>query len=107
MHNDLFKIAEGLFEDTELRSQLGRLVTRLLSTIRGQIKSTVCIFSMNEDRKCSQRSFYPQLTMSVSKRLSIMDALKLLIHSGMEVDSSHWTRFAFLVGFFRHPDCFY
>ncbi|KAG2150282.1 uncharacterized protein EDB93DRAFT_1103516 [Suillus bovinus] len=34
--------------------------------------------------------------MSVSKRLSIMDALKPLIHSGMEVDSSHWTRFAFL-----------
>ncbi|KAG1806328.1 uncharacterized protein HD556DRAFT_1468332 [Suillus plorans] len=34
--------------------------------------------------------------MSVSKRLSIMDALKSLIHSGIEVDSLHWTRFAFL-----------
>ncbi|KAG0691903.1 hypothetical protein DFH29DRAFT_1009872 [Suillus ampliporus] len=63
-HGDLFKISEGLFDDTEL------------PTIRGSIKTV--------------------LTTSVSKKLSIMDALKPIIHSGMEVDSSHWTRFAFL-----------
>ncbi|KAG1828026.1 hypothetical protein EV424DRAFT_1537029 [Suillus variegatus] len=75
-HLELFKISEGLFDDNELRTQLGKLVTRLLATIRGQIKTA--------------------LTTSIIKRLSIMDALKPLIHSGMEVDSSHWTRFAFL-----------
>ncbi|KAG1734733.1 uncharacterized protein EDB91DRAFT_1250852 [Suillus paluster] len=75
-HTELFKISEGLFDDNELRTQLGKLVTRLLATIRGQIKTA--------------------LTTSIIKRLSIMDALKPLIHSGMEVDSSHWTRFAFL-----------
>ncbi|KAG0693202.1 hypothetical protein DFH29DRAFT_1007547 [Suillus ampliporus] len=75
-HSDLFKISEGLFDDTELRALLGKLVMQLLATIHGSIKTT--------------------LTTSVSKKLSIMDALKLIIHSGMEVDSSHWTRFAFL-----------
>ncbi|KAG1753107.1 hypothetical protein EDD22DRAFT_850532 [Suillus occidentalis] len=76
LHNDLFKITEGVFNDTKLCSLLGKLVTRLLSMIHGQIKT--------------------MLTTSITKRSSIMDALKPLIHSGMEVDSSHWTRFAFL-----------
>ncbi|KAG2126139.1 hypothetical protein BD769DRAFT_1668573 [Suillus cothurnatus] len=75
-HGDLFKISESLFDDNELRMLLSKLVTRLLATIRGAIKTA--------------------LTTSISKRLSIMDALKPIIHSGMEVDSSHWTRFAFL-----------
>ncbi|KAG2115375.1 uncharacterized protein F5147DRAFT_834423, partial [Suillus discolor] len=75
-HLELFKISEGLFNDSELRMQLGKLVTWLLATICGQIKTA--------------------LTTLIIKRTSIMDALKPLIHSGMEVDSSHWTRFAFL-----------
>ncbi|KAG1878926.1 hypothetical protein F4604DRAFT_1679793 [Suillus subluteus] len=75
-HSDLFKISEGLFNDTKLRTLLGKLVMRLLATIRGSIKTA--------------------LTTSVSKKLSIMDVLKPIIHSSMEVDSSHWTRFAFL-----------
>jgi len=38
---ELFKVSEGIFEDAELRVQLGKLVTRILSTIRGQIKTAV------------------------------------------------------------------
>ncbi|KAG2063047.1 hypothetical protein BDR04DRAFT_1123526 [Suillus decipiens] len=56
---------------------LSKLVTRLLVTIHGQIKNA--------------------LTTLIIKKISIMDALKPLIRSGMEVNSSHWTRFAFLV----------
>lgn len=43
-HLELFKISEGLFDDNELRTQLGKLVTRLLATIRGQIKTAVSTF---------------------------------------------------------------
>ncbi|KAG2073777.1 hypothetical protein BDR04DRAFT_1009952, partial [Suillus decipiens] len=75
-HGDLFKISKGLFDDNELCALLSKLVTQLFATIHGAIKT--------------------MLTTSISKRSSIMDALKSIIHSSMEVDSSHWTRFAFL-----------
>lgn len=39
-----------------------------------------------------------QLTMSIVKQLSIMETTKSLAnHCGIEVDSMHWNRFAFLV----------
>ncbi|KIK75215.1 hypothetical protein PAXRUDRAFT_19184 [Paxillus rubicundulus Ve08.2h10] len=38
-HPDIFKVPPAIFEDAELRSQLGKLVTKLLSTIRSQIRS--------------------------------------------------------------------
>ncbi|KIJ05318.1 hypothetical protein PAXINDRAFT_21408 [Paxillus involutus ATCC 200175] len=40
-HLDVFKIPAGVFDDAELRSSLGRIVTRLLATIRSQLKSQV------------------------------------------------------------------
>ncbi|KIJ04415.1 hypothetical protein PAXINDRAFT_22297 [Paxillus involutus ATCC 200175] len=40
-HLDVFKIPAGVFDDAELRSSLGRIVTRLLATICSQLKSQV------------------------------------------------------------------
>ncbi|KIO08833.1 hypothetical protein M404DRAFT_132885 [Pisolithus tinctorius Marx 270] len=40
-HLDVFKIPAGVFDDVELRGSLGRIVTKLLATIRSQLKSQV------------------------------------------------------------------
>ncbi|KAG2051956.1 hypothetical protein BDR06DRAFT_1059594 [Suillus hirtellus] len=77
-HCDVFKIPPGMLEDVELRAQLGKSVTKLLTEIHSVIKNA--------------------LTMSVVKRTSIADVMRALARSGsgMEVDSTHWNRIAFL-----------
>ncbi|KIO08907.1 hypothetical protein M404DRAFT_133426, partial [Pisolithus tinctorius Marx 270] len=77
-HLDVFKIPAGVFDDVELRGSLGRIVTKLLATIRSQLKS--------------------QLTISIAKKTCIINVSKVLAcsSSGMEVDAAHWNRMAFL-----------
>ncbi|KAG2156929.1 uncharacterized protein EDB93DRAFT_1247117 [Suillus bovinus] len=77
-NRDIFKIPPGLLEDVELRSQLGKVVTKLLTNIRSSIKTT--------------------LTTSIVKCTSIADVTRSLARSrsGMEVDSTHWNRIALL-----------
>ncbi|KAG1768097.1 hypothetical protein EV702DRAFT_1050113 [Suillus placidus] len=77
-HCDVFKIPPGMLEDVELRAQLGKSVTKLLTGIHSAIKTA--------------------LTMSVVKRTSIADVTRALARSGsgMEVDSTHWNRIALL-----------
>ncbi|KAG1779726.1 hypothetical protein EV702DRAFT_1195089 [Suillus placidus] len=77
-HCDVFKIPPGMLEDVELRAQLGKSVTKLLTGICSAIKTT--------------------LTTSVVKRTSIADVTRALARSGsgMEVDSTHWNRIALL-----------
>ncbi|KAG1750075.1 hypothetical protein EDB19DRAFT_1904327 [Suillus lakei] len=77
-HSDVFKIPPGMLEDVELRAQLGKSVTKLLTGIRSVIKNA--------------------LTTSVVKRTSIADVTRALARSGsgMEVDSTHWNRIALL-----------
>ncbi|KAG1851925.1 hypothetical protein F4604DRAFT_1933861 [Suillus subluteus] len=77
-HCDVFKIPPGMLEDVELRAQLGKSVTKLLTGIRSVIKNA--------------------LTVSVVKRTSIADVTRALARSGsgMEVDSTHWNRIALL-----------
>jgi len=38
---DVFKVTKIMFEDPEVHAFLGKMVARLLTTIRGQIKSRV------------------------------------------------------------------
>ncbi|KAF8837379.1 hypothetical protein BDN67DRAFT_1013923 [Paxillus ammoniavirescens] len=85
-HLDVFKIPAGVFDDAEIRSSLGRIVTRLLATIRSQLKS--------------------QLTMSIAKKTCIINVTKVLARSssGMEVDAAHWNRLAFLASTLRTSD---
>ncbi|KAL4079985.1 hypothetical protein V8B97DRAFT_1914119 [Scleroderma yunnanense] len=73
---DLFKLPTEIFEDVELKATLAKMVTQHLSNIHGQIKLA--------------------LVNSVLKGTNIRDTLAPLVNNGMEVDSSHWTRLAFL-----------
>ncbi|KAH7918078.1 hypothetical protein BV22DRAFT_983437, partial [Leucogyrophana mollusca] len=73
---EVFKIPRGLLEDPELSKQLSRMVTDMLSSLRGNIKQ--------------------RLTASAVKDLNIVEASKSLAHGCIEVDSSHWHRFAYL-----------
>ncbi|KAG2119031.1 uncharacterized protein F5147DRAFT_767775 [Suillus discolor] len=57
-HSDVFKIPPGMLEDVELRAQLGKSVTKLLTGIRSVIKNA--------------------LTASVVKRTSIADVTRAL-----------------------------
>ncbi|KAG1735384.1 hypothetical protein EDB19DRAFT_1830238 [Suillus lakei] len=77
-HCDVFKIPSGMLDDVELRAQLGKLVTKLLTGIHSVIKNT--------------------LTISVVKHTSIADVTRALAcsGSGMEVDSTHWNRIMLL-----------
>ncbi|KIK76180.1 hypothetical protein PAXRUDRAFT_170672, partial [Paxillus rubicundulus Ve08.2h10] len=77
-HPDIFKVPAAVFEDAELRSQLGKLVMKLLSTIHSQIRS--------------------QLIISITKKTCIIDMTKALIlgSSGLEVEAAHWNRMSFL-----------
>ncbi|KIJ11664.1 hypothetical protein PAXINDRAFT_15480 [Paxillus involutus ATCC 200175] len=82
-HPDVFKVPAAVFEDAELRSQLGKLVTKLLSTIHSQIRS--------------------QLTISIAKKTCIIDMMKALVRgsSGLEVEATHWNRMEFLRRYLR------
>ncbi|KAG1879857.1 hypothetical protein F4604DRAFT_1923064 [Suillus subluteus] len=76
-HHNVFKIPVAMLEDVELNVQLSKLVSDLLFSIHGNIKA--------------------KLTTSIVKRSSIMETTKSLAHHcGIEVDSMHWNRFAFL-----------
>ncbi|KAG2112491.1 hypothetical protein BD769DRAFT_1391922 [Suillus cothurnatus] len=77
-NQEIFKIPPGLLDDVELRAQLGKVVTKLLTNIRSAIKGG--------------------LTTSIVKRTSIADVTRSLARSGsgMEVDSTHWNRIALL-----------
>ncbi|KIK77353.1 hypothetical protein PAXRUDRAFT_17563 [Paxillus rubicundulus Ve08.2h10] len=77
-HPDVFKVPAAVFKDDKLRSQLGKLVVKLLSTIHSQIRS--------------------QLTISIAKKTCIIDMTKALIQgsSGLDVEATHWNRMAFL-----------
>ncbi|KAG1873406.1 hypothetical protein C8R48DRAFT_769841 [Suillus tomentosus] len=77
-NQEIFKIPPGLLDDVELRAQLGKAVTKLLTNIRSAIKGA--------------------LTTSIIKRTSIADVTRSLARSGsgMEVDSTHWNRIALL-----------
>lgn len=45
-HSDVFKIPPGMLEDVELRAQLGKSVTKLLTGIRSVIKNAVCLATL-------------------------------------------------------------
>ncbi|KAG2122905.1 hypothetical protein DEU56DRAFT_917613 [Suillus clintonianus] len=77
-HCDVFKIPPGMLEDVEVRAQLGKSVTKLLTGICSVIKTA--------------------LTTSVVKHTSVADVTRALAcsRSGMEVDSTHWNRIALL-----------
>ncbi|KAG1797046.1 uncharacterized protein HD556DRAFT_1441211 [Suillus plorans] len=78
-HCDVFKIPLGILEDVELRAQLGKSVTKLLTSIRSAIKTAA--------------SFY-----FFAATLIIIIAVALARSgSGMEVDSTHWNRVALLL----------
>ncbi|KAG2086476.1 hypothetical protein BD769DRAFT_1681114 [Suillus cothurnatus] len=78
-NRDIFKIPPELLDNVELRAQLGKAVTKLLTNIRSAIKTV--------------------LTTSIVKRTSVADVTRLLARSGsgMEVDSTHWNRIALLI----------
>ncbi|KAG1753151.1 hypothetical protein EDB19DRAFT_1902800 [Suillus lakei] len=75
-NNEIFKVPSFLFEDIELTAQLSTLVSEALSCIRGNVKA--------------------KLMSSIIKRTSIIDTARSLAHGCLEVDASHWNRFAFL-----------
>ncbi|KAG2120424.1 uncharacterized protein F5147DRAFT_766341 [Suillus discolor] len=77
-NRDVFKIPPGLLDDVELRAQLGKVVTKLLTNICSAIKTA--------------------LTTSIVKRTSVADVTRSLARSGsgMEVDSTHWNRISLL-----------
>ncbi|KAI6017559.1 hypothetical protein BKA83DRAFT_10252 [Pisolithus microcarpus] len=77
-HPEVFKVPGGIFDDAELKTLLGKLVTKLLASIRSHVKT--------------------QLITSIAKRTCIIDATRNLAHStsGMELEASHWNRMAFL-----------
>ncbi|KAG1761024.1 hypothetical protein EDD22DRAFT_954434 [Suillus occidentalis] len=61
-NREIFKIPPGLLDDVELRAQLGKVVTKLLTNIRSAIKGG--------------------LTTSIVKRTSIADVTRSLARSG-------------------------
>ncbi|KAG2098949.1 uncharacterized protein F5147DRAFT_582824, partial [Suillus discolor] len=75
-NSEIFKVPKFLFEDIELTAQLSKLVSEALSCIRGNIKT--------------------KLMSSILKRSSIIDTARSLAHGCLEVDASHWNRYAFL-----------
>ncbi|KAG2752016.1 hypothetical protein P692DRAFT_20725714 [Suillus brevipes Sb2] len=75
-HREVFKIPAALINDVELLAQLSKIVSELLSSIRGNLKG--------------------KLVSSLIKRMSIMDTAKSLAHGIIEVDAAHWNRYAFL-----------
>ncbi|KAI6137705.1 hypothetical protein BKA82DRAFT_35783 [Pisolithus tinctorius] len=77
-HLDIFKIPATVLNDNELRSTLGKIVTRLLADLHSHLKS--------------------HLTVSIVKQTCIIEVGKAVACSspGMEVDASHWARLAFL-----------
>ncbi|KAG1764378.1 hypothetical protein EV702DRAFT_1205041 [Suillus placidus] len=75
-NNEIFKVPKFLFEDIELTTQLSKLVSEVLSCIRGNVKT--------------------KLMPSILKRSSIIDTARSLAHGCLEVDASHWNRYAFL-----------
>ncbi|KAG1831462.1 hypothetical protein DFJ58DRAFT_736621 [Suillus subalutaceus] len=75
-NQDVFKVPETLFEDVELSSLFGKIVSECLSTIRGNMKT--------------------KLTASIAKCTCITDVARGLGHGCIEVDAAHWNRFAFL-----------
>lgn len=78
-HQALFKAQPKYFEDAEMRAALCKMVSRELSTVRENIKST--------------------LIDSLQNSKNIIDTVQSLAStkSGMEIGSGHWMRFAFLV----------
>ncbi|KAG2087602.1 uncharacterized protein F5147DRAFT_781252 [Suillus discolor] len=75
-NSGVFKVPPSLFEDVELTAVLAKIVSELLSSIRGNMKN--------------------KLLASIRKHMSIMDTAKSLAHGSIEVDSAHWNRLAFL-----------
>ncbi|KAH7918289.1 hypothetical protein BV22DRAFT_1024812, partial [Leucogyrophana mollusca] len=75
---NIFKVPEGVFQDAELCKQFSKIVTTVLCYIRSNIKSS--------------------LITSLVKSQSIVEVVKALSQSGMEVNAAHWIRFAFLGG---------
>ncbi|KAG1741901.1 uncharacterized protein EDB91DRAFT_1247944 [Suillus paluster] len=75
-NSEIFKVPKFLFEDIELTAQLSKLVSEALACIHGNIKS--------------------KLMTSISKRSSIIDTARSLAHGCLEIDVSHWNRYAFL-----------
>ncbi|KAG2081034.1 uncharacterized protein F5147DRAFT_783951 [Suillus discolor] len=75
-NSEIFKVPLFLFEDIELTAQLSTLVSEALSCIRGNVKA--------------------KLMSSIIKRSSIIDTARSLAHGCLEVDASHWNRYAFL-----------
>ncbi|KAG0693796.1 hypothetical protein DFH29DRAFT_1006926 [Suillus ampliporus] len=75
-HQEVFKIPAALIDDVELLAQLSKIVSDLLSSIRGNLKG--------------------KLVSSLVKRMSIMDTAKSLANGIIEVDAAHWNRYAFL-----------
>jgi hypothetical protein len=94
-NSNIFKVPSSLFEDVELSAIFATIVSDLLSSIRGGMKSKVCTLVL-----CARKfSIITQLISSIRKRLSIMDTSKSLAHGCIEVDAAHWNRIAFLVCF--------
>ncbi|KAG1724738.1 hypothetical protein EDB19DRAFT_2043411 [Suillus lakei] len=75
-HREVFKLPAALIQDVELSAQLSKIVSELLSSIRGNLKA--------------------KLVASISKRMSVMDTAKSLAHGIIEVEACHWNRYAFL-----------
>ncbi|KAG2062877.1 hypothetical protein BDR04DRAFT_1164525 [Suillus decipiens] len=75
-HCEVFKLPAALMQDVELLAQLSKIISELLSSIRGNLKS--------------------KLVISIAKHMSIMDTAKSLAHSVIEVEACHWNRYTFL-----------
>ncbi|KAG1892324.1 hypothetical protein F4604DRAFT_1565221, partial [Suillus subluteus] len=75
-NNEIFKVPKFLFEDIELATQFSKLISKALSSIRGNVKN--------------------KLMSSISKCSSIIDTARSLAHGCIEVDATHWNRCAFL-----------
>ncbi|KAG1801085.1 uncharacterized protein BJ212DRAFT_1200451, partial [Suillus subaureus] len=75
-NSSIFKVPSSLFKDVELSAICATIISDLLSSIQGGMKS--------------------KLLSSIQKCLSIMDTSKLLAHGCIEVDAAHWNRVAFL-----------
>ncbi|KAH7904811.1 hypothetical protein BJ138DRAFT_1119056 [Hygrophoropsis aurantiaca] len=75
-HYDVFKVPQGIWEDSDLHKKFSKIVTMVLCHIRNTFKTA--------------------LINSILKRQSIVETVKSLVQGGMEVDAAHWIRFAFL-----------
>ncbi|OAX31578.1 hypothetical protein K503DRAFT_812023 [Rhizopogon vinicolor AM-OR11-026] len=77
-NNSIFKVPLSMFKDVQLSGIFATIVSDLLSSICGNMKS--------------------KLLSSIRKCMSIMDTVKSLAHGCIEVDAAHWNRLAFLLG---------